>query len=226
MAGLTSLLSAFGLSTAVGLNAYLPLLVVGLLARYTNLIHLNEPYSLLSNPVVLLVIAVLALLDFVGDKIPAVDHALHAAGLIINSASINGNARTFSQAGDMMFIPVCQGLDCPPHGAGDPLQVQVNYSAATTQVGFYYYPRNSYTLAEPYDGRYWWPSYDLPFDKATVDVYATVPDSNICLSNGDLISAGSSNPGFITYHWQMNHPISTYLVARTFSQPNSLRFPA
>jgi Domain of unknown function (DUF4126) len=83
MAGLMSLLSAFGLSTAAGLNAYLPLLVVGLLGRYTNLIHLSEPFSLLSNPVVLLLVAVLALLDFVGDKIPAVDHALHAAGLII-----------------------------------------------------------------------------------------------------------------------------------------------
>src|SRR6185436_16239660 len=83
MAGLMSLLSAFGLSTAAGLNAYLPLLVVGLLGRYTNLIHLSEPYSLLTNPIVLLVIAVLALLDFIGDKIPAVDHTLHAAGLII-----------------------------------------------------------------------------------------------------------------------------------------------
>jgi uncharacterized protein DUF4126 len=83
MAGLASLLSAFGLSTAAGLNAYMPLLVVGLLARYTNLIHLNEPFSLLSHPLVLLVVAVLALLDFVGDKIPAVDHVLHAAGLII-----------------------------------------------------------------------------------------------------------------------------------------------
>jgi hypothetical protein len=83
MAGLTSLFQAFGLSTAAGLNAYLPLLIVGLVARYTNLIHLNEPFSLLSHPVVLLVIAVLALLDFVGDKIPAVDHTLHAAGLII-----------------------------------------------------------------------------------------------------------------------------------------------
>jgi hypothetical protein len=83
MTELMSLLSAFGLSTAAGLNAYLPLLVVGLLSRYTNLIQLGEPFNLLSHPLVLLVIAVLALLDFVGDKIPAVDHALHAAGMII-----------------------------------------------------------------------------------------------------------------------------------------------
>ncbi|HNP70440.1 MAG TPA: DUF4126 domain-containing protein [Kouleothrix sp.] len=83
MNAITSLLSAFGLSTAAGLNAYLPLLTVGLLARYTNLIQLGEPYKLLTNPLVLLVIAVLALLDFIGDKIPAVDHVLHTAGLII-----------------------------------------------------------------------------------------------------------------------------------------------
>jgi hypothetical protein len=83
MNAIVNLMSAFGLSTAAGLNAYLPLLVMGLLARYTELIQLSKPYDLLTHPVVLLVIAVLALLDFVGDKIPAVDHTLHAAGLII-----------------------------------------------------------------------------------------------------------------------------------------------
>lgn len=83
MGTIVSFLSAFGLSTAAGLNAYLPLLTVGLVARYTNLIHLEGTYALLSNPVVLLIIAVLALIDFIGDKIPAVDHALHAVGLVI-----------------------------------------------------------------------------------------------------------------------------------------------
>ena len=33
--------TAFGLSAAAGLNVYLPLLVVGLLARYTDLITLS-----------------------------------------------------------------------------------------------------------------------------------------------------------------------------------------
>jgi hypothetical protein len=83
MTGIVNLLSAFGLSTAAGLNAYLPLLVVGLLSRYTDLVQLSRPFDALENPIVLLVIAVLALLDFIGDKIPAVDHTLHAAGLIV-----------------------------------------------------------------------------------------------------------------------------------------------
>jgi hypothetical protein len=83
MDAITSLLSALGLSTAAGLNAYIPLLVVGLLSRYTELINLGKPFDALENPLVLLVIAVLALLDFIGDKIPAVDHTLHAVGLIV-----------------------------------------------------------------------------------------------------------------------------------------------
>jgi hypothetical protein len=84
MGGLTDLLRAFGLSTASGLNAYVPLLTVGLLARYTNLIHLNPPYDVLTHPVVLVLLAVLAVLDFIADKVPAIDHVLHLVGLVIH----------------------------------------------------------------------------------------------------------------------------------------------
>jgi Domain of unknown function (DUF4126) len=87
MNGLIPLLQAAGLSTAAGLNAYVPLLTVGLLARWTGLIHLSEPFDVLAHPLVLGALGVLALLDFIGDKIPVVDHALHAAGLLIHPAA-------------------------------------------------------------------------------------------------------------------------------------------
>jgi Domain of unknown function (DUF4126) len=73
-----------GLSSAAGFNAYLPMLAVGLLARYTNLLHLGPSFDLLTNPIVLLVLAVLALADLIGDKIPAVDHFLHTVGLLVH----------------------------------------------------------------------------------------------------------------------------------------------
>lgn len=79
---LYSFLQAFGLSTATGLNAYIPLLVVGIMARL-DWLQLQEPYSIITHPLVLIVLTVLAILDFVGDKIPAVDHMLHAAGMVI-----------------------------------------------------------------------------------------------------------------------------------------------
>ncbi len=64
---------AIGLSTSAGLNAYLPLLVVGLTARYTSLITLNGPWDILTNGWVLAVLAVLLLIEITVDKIPLVD---------------------------------------------------------------------------------------------------------------------------------------------------------
>ena len=90
-------LGAFGLAAATGLNAYLPLLIVGLLARYTTLITLKAPWSALTHPVVLIVIGVLLLIEFTVDKIPAVDSVNDviqavfrpAAGAILFAASGN-----------------------------------------------------------------------------------------------------------------------------------------
>jgi hypothetical protein len=45
---------------------------------------LNPPYDALAHPVVLALVAVLALVDFVADKVPALDHALHVVGLVIH----------------------------------------------------------------------------------------------------------------------------------------------
>jgi aminopeptidase N len=140
---------------------------------------------------------------------------LFDTGLNVTAARVNGSPRTFTVSNGELLIPICQGADCPSHGAGDSLQVAVDYSASPPSRGFYFYPRNSYTFAEPYDGRYWWPCYDLPNDKATLDVYATVPDTNVCVSNGVLVSVTPAGPGMILYHWQETHPIATYLVAIT-----------
>lgn len=67
------LLAAFGLAAATGLNAYLPLVIVGLLARYTELITLKPPWSAITHPVVLVVLGVLLLIEITVDKIPAID---------------------------------------------------------------------------------------------------------------------------------------------------------
>jgi hypothetical protein len=69
----SNIFTAFGLSASAGLNAYLPLLVVALTARYTNLIHLNEPWNIMTSWWVIGVLAVLLLIEMTVDKIPAVD---------------------------------------------------------------------------------------------------------------------------------------------------------
>lgn len=66
--------SAFGLSASAGLNAYIPLLVVALLGRFTNLITLNSPWNTLENWWVIGILVVLSLVEFFADKIPAINH--------------------------------------------------------------------------------------------------------------------------------------------------------
>ncbi|MEE8391200.1 MAG: DUF4126 domain-containing protein, partial [Anaerolineae bacterium] len=68
-----SLATAFGLSTAAGLNAYIPLLVVALLARLTPLVTLNEPWDALSSWWVIGTLAVLLVVEILVDKVPVVD---------------------------------------------------------------------------------------------------------------------------------------------------------
>jgi hypothetical protein len=69
----SNIATAFGLSASAGLNAYLPLLVVALTARYTNLIKLNEPWDVMTSWWVIGALAVLLLIEMTVDKIPAVD---------------------------------------------------------------------------------------------------------------------------------------------------------
>ncbi|MFC4585623.1 DUF4126 domain-containing protein, partial [Sphaerisporangium corydalis] len=67
-------LTGLGLSTAAGLNAYIPLLVVGLLANFTDVVRLPPDYAWLTNGWVLAVVSVLLLAEIVLDKVPVVDH--------------------------------------------------------------------------------------------------------------------------------------------------------
>lgn len=89
--------SAFGLSASAGLNAYIPLLVVALLGRFTTLIKLSEPWDALTSWWIIGLLAVLSLVEFFADKVPAINHvndALQtfirpAAGAILFAASAN-----------------------------------------------------------------------------------------------------------------------------------------
>lgn len=75
-------MTGFGLASAAGLNAYIPLLSMGLLGRFTNIVHLPSGWSWLENGWVLAIVAVLLMIEIVADKIPALD-------------SINDSIQTF-----------------------------------------------------------------------------------------------------------------------------------
>lgn len=77
------LLTGFGLATAAGLNAYIPMLILGLLARFTDVVALPHGWSWLENGWVLTVVAVLLAVEVVADKIPALDSVNDAVQTVV-----------------------------------------------------------------------------------------------------------------------------------------------
>ncbi|MFT4199106.1 DUF4126 domain-containing protein [Gordonia sp. (in: high G+C Gram-positive bacteria)] len=67
------LLTGAGLAMSAGLNAYIPLLILGLAGRYLDFIHLPQAAHWLSNGWVLLILGVLLVVEVVADKVPVVD---------------------------------------------------------------------------------------------------------------------------------------------------------
>ena len=76
------LMTGLGLATAAGLNAYIPMLLLGLMGRFTSLVNLPAGWSWLENGWVLAIVAVLLAVEIVADKVPALD-------------SINDTVQTF-----------------------------------------------------------------------------------------------------------------------------------
>jgi hypothetical protein len=91
----SGLLTAFGLAASAGLNAYIPLLIVALLGRFTTWFALNSPWDALTSWWVIGALMLLTLVEFFADKTPAVNHVNDviqtfvrpAAGAILFAAS-------------------------------------------------------------------------------------------------------------------------------------------
>lgn len=97
MEAIGGVLSAFGLAASAGLNAYVPLLLVALVARFTDWLSLGATWEPLTSWPVIAVIVVLGAVEFFADKIPAVNHVNDViqtfirptAGAILFAASTN-----------------------------------------------------------------------------------------------------------------------------------------
>ena len=112
-------LTGIGLATAAGLNAYIPLLAIGLLARFTSLITLPQGWQWLENGWVIAILVVLLAIEFVADKIPIVDHINDvvqtfirptAGGLAFGATSAGGDSATVSDPSNLhQWTPIIAG---------------------------------------------------------------------------------------------------------------------
>ena len=76
-------LLGLGLASATGLRTFLPLLMLALAARFELFgVQLIEPMDWLVSWPAIAALGIATTVEFVGDKIPAVDHGLNAIGYI------------------------------------------------------------------------------------------------------------------------------------------------
>lgn len=116
------LLTGTGLAAAAGLNAYIPLLALGLASRFLDFIQLPSGWAWLSNEWVLVILGVLLVIEFVADKIPVVDSINDwlqtvirpvAGGIVFGSGSSSETAFVTDPAAffsSNQWVPIVVGI--------------------------------------------------------------------------------------------------------------------
>ncbi len=84
--GVLVIVTGMGLAASAGLNAYIPLLIAAILMR-ADVITLQPPYDVLGSWPAIAILAVLLIVEFVADKVPAVDSINDIVQTVIRPAS-------------------------------------------------------------------------------------------------------------------------------------------
>ncbi|GAA4675353.1 membrane protein [Phytohabitans rumicis] len=134
-------LTGTGLAASAGLNAYIPLLTMGLLARYTDLIDLPSGWSWLGNGWVLTILAMLLAVEFFADKIPMVDSVNDvvqtavrptAGGLAFGAGSSSETVLVTDPGDKNQWVPIVVGvfIALGVHGLKSAARPVINASTA------------------------------------------------------------------------------------------------
>ncbi len=105
--------------------------------------------------------------------------------------------------------------------AGQDFTTKVTYSGYPVlspnvyQIGMFFSTNTVFTISDPDAGRYWWPCYDHPWDKAVVDLHIRMRSDWKVASNGLRQGIVNHGDGTSTTSWIGHNPMTTYLVCIT-----------
>jgi len=147
---------------------------------------------------------------------------LELKSLIVDTVRVDGLVSAFSYYSDSLFVPLPSTLP-----VGDSVLVEVIYHghpAHESWGGWWFQTQVCFTLGDglnvyppPYNHT-WFPNWRHPADKATADLWFTVPNTKVAASNGELIEIIEHVPQqTVTYHWKQHEPISSYLYCVAIS---------
>jgi aminopeptidase N len=131
------------------------------------------------------------------------------SSLTIDGVGLAG--KSFTHASNILIIT----LDTM-YKSGDTVRTKIFYRHNKIADGAFYVQSDGmvFTDCEPEGARKWFPCWDRPSDKATLDLTAKVPTNVKLGSNGRLVDTTRSGDT-LTYHWISRDPIATYLMVVT-----------
>ena len=132
---------------------------------------------------------------------------LDAINTSIRVDSVGKSGVSFTHTNNVLTVQLDR-----TYNPGDTGEVKISYFHYDVQdEGFYAHGGTVFTDAEPEGARKWFPCWDKPSDKATVEIKARTP-VNVKLGSNGLLADSVKTAQEIFYHWVSRDPVATYLV--------------
>jgi len=130
------------------------------------------------------------------------------SSLVISSVGLSGIS--FTHTGNILNIVLNR-----VYNPGEVTEVLINYSRNNVVDGSIYTGNGGFfTDAPPEGARKWFPCWDKPSDKATVDITVKVP-ANVRIGSNGRLNDSTLTGDTLYYHWISRDPVATYLVVLT-----------
>jgi hypothetical protein len=156
------------------------------------------------------------LLTPLADNVPVIN--LELIRLSVTNVWLNDiPVSTFSQSDSLLSI-----LPGNPLHPGDTIAVRADYNGVPFHEswgGFHFAAEYAFNLGVgistiPHNlGKSWFPCVDNFTDRATYDVFCTLPAGKIAVCSGVMVEEIDNGNGTTTYHWNLAQTIPTYLAS-------------
>ncbi|MFO7660094.1 MAG: M1 family aminopeptidase [Candidatus Cloacimonadaceae bacterium] len=145
------------------------------------------------------------------SSLTSISYELAGGTLAVSQVLVNDSVSTFTHINGVITIPV-------NFAYGEQFTTQVFYSGTPAlspspfNIGIKFNSTGVYTLSNPDAGRYYWPCYDHPWDKALIDMHITVRSDWLVAGNGIRQSITDNGNGTKTHFWSHPSPVATYVI--------------
>ncbi len=143
-----------------------------------------------------------------------------AVGLKFTSVTLEpaGTALSYKTSGDKVIVTLDKLYE-----PSEAVTLRFKHSS-TPKKGVYFvdeeiengktlHSQQIWTQGEPDEARHWFPSFDFPSDKATLEQFITAQSGETVIGNGELVAEIKNQDGTVTFHYQMSVPTPIYLVS-------------